>query len=50
MKCVNDHFLIQCVNNETRGNNILDLVFVSEENKVKKFGGLGNCLIIVIII
>jgi hypothetical protein len=35
MKCVNDNFLIQCVNNETRGKNILDLVFVSEENMVE---------------
>ena len=35
MKCVNDNFLIQCVNNEIRGKNILDLVFVSEENMVE---------------
>jgi len=35
LKCLNDNFLIQCVDETTRGNNILDLVFVSEENMVE---------------
>jgi hypothetical protein len=34
-KCVSDSFLFQCVNCSTRGENILDLVFVSEENMVE---------------
>ena len=34
-KCVNDNFLIQCVENSTRGKNVLDLVFTSEENMVE---------------
>src|SRR5271169_6404308 len=34
LKCLNDNFLIQCVDETTRGNNILDLVLVSEENMV----------------
>jgi hypothetical protein len=35
VQCVNDNFLIQCVENCTRGKNILDLVFTSEENMVE---------------
>jgi ribonucleases P/MRP protein subunit RPP40 len=35
LKCINDNFLIQCVENSTRGNNVLDLVFTSEENMIE---------------
>jgi hypothetical protein len=35
MRCVNDNFLIQCVADCTRGKNILDLVFTTEENMVE---------------
>ena len=35
MKCINDSFLIQCVDSTTRGKNYLDLVFVSEENMIE---------------
>jgi Reverse transcriptase (RNA-dependent DNA polymerase)/Endonuclease-reverse transcriptase len=35
LKCVNDNFLIQCVEDSTREENILDLVFTSEENMVE---------------
>jgi len=31
LKCVNDNFLFQHVQNPTRGKNILDLVFTSEQ-------------------
>ena len=34
-KCINDNFLIQHVDEPTRGKNILDLVFTSEENKIE---------------
>src|SRR5579864_8235140 len=32
MRCVNDNFLVQCVDDCTRGKNVLDLVLTSEEN------------------
>jgi hypothetical protein len=35
MKCVNDNFLVQCVEDCTREKNILDLVLTSEENMVE---------------
>ncbi|HLX54541.1 MAG TPA: hypothetical protein VKR58_11400, partial [Aquella sp.] len=35
MKCIDDNFLIQCVENKTRGKNVLDLVFISEENMIE---------------
>jgi len=35
LKCVNDNFLIQHVEEPTRGKNILDLVFTSEENMIE---------------
>ena len=35
MKCINDNFLVQCVEDGTRGRNVLDLVFTSEENMVE---------------
>jgi len=35
LKCVNDNFLFQHVQDPTRRNNILDLVFTSEENMIK---------------
>src|SRR5271155_5626728 len=33
--CIDDNFLIQCVENKTRDKNVLDLVFVSEENMIE---------------
>ena len=36
LKCINDNFLIQHVEDTTRGKNILDLVFTSEENLIEK--------------
>mgnify|MGYP006048081585 CR=1 FL=1 len=35
LKCINDNFLIQCVEENTRGNNMLDLIFTTEENMVE---------------
>ena len=35
LKCINDNFLIQYVDEPTRRKNILDLVFTSEENMMK---------------
>ena len=35
LKCINDNFLIQHVDEPTRKNNILDLVFTSEENMIE---------------
>jgi ribonuclease P/MRP protein subunit RPP40 len=35
MRCVNDNFLVQCVEDCTRGKNVLDLVLTSEENMVE---------------
>jgi Endonuclease-reverse transcriptase len=35
MKCVNDNFLVQSVEDCTRGKNVLDLVLTSEENMVE---------------
>lgn len=35
LKCINDNFLIQFVENSTRGENVLDLVFASEENMIE---------------
>ena len=35
LKCINDNFLIQHVDEPTRRKNILDLVFTSEENMIK---------------
>ena len=35
LKCVNDKFLFQHVEESTRGKNILDLVFTSEENMIE---------------
>ena len=35
LKCINDNFLIQHVEDNTRGKNILDLVFTSEENMIE---------------
>jgi ribonuclease P/MRP protein subunit RPP40 len=35
LKCVNDNFLIQFVEKSTRGKNVLDLVFTSEENMIE---------------
>jgi ribonucleases P/MRP protein subunit RPP40 len=35
MKCINDNFLVQCVEDCTRGKNVLDLVLTSEENMVE---------------
>jgi hypothetical protein len=34
MRCINDNYLFQCVEECTRGNNVLDLVLASEENMV----------------
>jgi ribonuclease P/MRP protein subunit RPP40 len=35
MRCINDNFLVQCVEDCTRGKNVLDLVLTSEENMVE---------------
>ena len=35
LKCINTNFLIQHVDELTRGKNILDLVFTSEENRIE---------------
>jgi len=35
MRCVNDNFLFQCVEDCTRGGNVLDVVLTSEENMVE---------------
>lgn len=35
MKCINDNFLIQVVDEPTRGKNVLDLVFTTEENMIE---------------
>ena len=35
IKCIDDNFLIQCVENKTRDKNVLDLVFISEENMIE---------------
>ena len=35
LKCINDNFLVQHVDEPTRENNILDLVFTSEENMIE---------------
>src|SRR5882757_10527087 len=35
LKCINDNFLIQHVDESTRGNNILDFIFSSEENMIE---------------
>ena len=35
LKCINDNFLIQHAGKPTRGKNILDLVFTSEENMIE---------------
>jgi ribonucleases P/MRP protein subunit RPP40 len=34
-KCINDNYLIQCVDSSTRGKNVLDLIFVTEENMIE---------------
>jgi ribonucleases P/MRP protein subunit RPP40 len=34
IKCIDDNYLIQCVENKTRDKNVLDLVFISEENMI----------------
>jgi len=35
LKCVNDNFLFQHVQDPTRGKNMLDLVFTSEKNMIE---------------
>ena len=35
LKCINDNFLIQHVDEPTKGKNILDLVFTSEEDMIE---------------
>ena len=35
INCLNDNFLVQCVDSATRGTNYLDLIFVSEENMIE---------------
>jgi len=35
LKCINNCFLIQCVESSTREKNVLDLVFTSEENMIE---------------
>ena len=35
INCVNNNFIIRCVNNTTRGKNYLDLIFAFEENMVE---------------
>ena len=35
LKCINDNYLIQCVDSSTRGKNVLDLIFVTEENMIE---------------
>ena len=36
LKCINDNFLIQHVDEPIRGKNILDLVFTSDEENMRK--------------
>ena len=35
MECINDNFLFQCVESNTRAKNMLDLIFTSEENSIE---------------
>ena len=35
LKCINNNYLIQCVDSSTRGQNVLDLIFVTEENMIE---------------
>ena len=51
IKCLDDNFLVQCVDECTRGKNVLDLVLTTEENMVENlavgepFGGSDHQII-----